>query len=1375
MVELGRPPVWATGGVTLPAMAGPVSERQRDLFPLPGVSVETPRSGVLSKTVYQRVCRRHRRQLAADATVAALNDLAAGGPANSVEPPTAAQKDALSTVLKRAAVAARLPPCTVEEAVNELLSHSHSYTGEEASSTVVAYDKALVSIPAVGATPPQVAEVLDPKGREFFVSFHEHLLRSSEDWGNLCERSDPVRPYMDTRLRSNVALYESFVADLWDRNMIKFTTQPADIVTPFFVKKKDGRQRLVWDCRVPNRRFRDPPPLATATGATWATLQYPDSSSLFVAQSDLKDYFYHLAIPGDLSEFFCLPPVSGALLARLKVPSSLLKGPISAFGEFQVWPMLAVVPMGWNWAMWLANRIHAHQALIGSGLQPSRLLVDHTVAPDLSRGEPVLLPYCDNLNVAGTDKQRVAQALDGATARLRSLGFVVHEVSAPALHATSLGYVIDGSVGVVRPRPERLAKVVRACQWLTRRPRIYGWQLERLLGHVVHIVMIQRSYLSILRALYDFVYHSYNSRCRLWASAAREAALLATLLPSIEAALSLPWSNRVYITDASLTGLGVGSRLLESARVAGIGGISERSRFRAAEPVRHARSNALGHLAPRPDPFADPSTVKPTLKVVEPDPYEPNPDFQEVPVDILESESWKTHFGCRVYRAEPIGILESRGVLAGIKHRVRRRADFCRRCLHLSDNMSVVLAFSKGRCSNFVILACIRRTLAHEIATNCQFLFRWVPSERNAMDKASRRYEPASPQPYGFRPPPGLPAPSHLAHEAHGGGATARRRTCVARCGELGGNGAPQLAGGHEVREGGEEAEGFWHVPLGGHKGRHFDLGGGLGLGEHSSPLPEFPSELLEFLPRKRPLLERPRVCRQRDGRLPVFPVPRGVGRPHGQLHVRGLDLGSPYVRQERSVPPTQNAQGLARVAQTNAELDKATDALVTSSARDLPPHRVGGAAVGHDPSVDVRWLPPTKRGDRSSGQRPRFSDARKPSLRDPSARSRLRGDQQGGGDERKHAARLPDTSVAGGGTRRVPGEQGGGKAVQLKPPGGQHPLHECAEGAGVHGVVRSVPNSPRRALSRLPLPSERTSRDQAPRAVVGGCLFGAVRSTRSSSKTRAQGDARRAAAGRPCSSEPKVGGPQRFGQKAVAGAKTPGVLEIFSGSANFCKACAKQGFWCEAWDLEYGTACDLTYKPNLEALIGRIRVGEFSVVLIATPCSSWSRARRSDGRGPGPLRDDTDFLWSGLPGLSLRDQERIQNGNKLVLISTRLAREAIAAGAAVILENPSTSRLWLTKPILSLISRGVVVKTHFCQYNCPWKKATKFLVVNAGSPGLLTCMGARGVCSRTNKHHIHLKGRDPTGVFWTHRAQPYPTALCDVLARHLRAAITAS
>ena len=83
----------------------------------------------------------------------------------------------------------------------------------------------------------------------------------------------------------------------------------------------------------------------------------------------------------------------------------------------------------------------------GAGLGKDRVIVDTLVTPELFSGTPALLPYIDNLNVVGTNKAKVQEAIDRATARLREVGFIVHEETSASPSVSSLGYVIDGKHG----------------------------------------------------------------------------------------------------------------------------------------------------------------------------------------------------------------------------------------------------------------------------------------------------------------------------------------------------------------------------------------------------------------------------------------------------------------------------------------------------------------------------------------------------------------------------------------------------------------------------------------------------------------------------------------------------------------------------------------------------------------------------------------------------------------------------------------------------------------------------------------------------------------------------------------------------------------
>ena len=222
--------------------------------------------------------------------------------------------------------------------------------------------------------------------------------------------------------------------------------------------------------------------MSLAAGYTWSQLQLPRGQKLYVAQSDITNYFHCLEMPSELRRLFSMPSIPSYLLKDWGVPASRGGG---CDNEGQCFPCLRVVPMGWSWAMWLAQRIHQEQCLVASGLGMDRLLTDRRPAPSLEGTEaPVIMPYADNLNIAGTNKAQDTK--DNVARHLRSLSFSVHEELDACTTADSLGYRIDGETGVVQPIPNKLAKVRRAFAWLSRRAKITGKLVERLIGHSVH-------------------------------------------------------------------------------------------------------------------------------------------------------------------------------------------------------------------------------------------------------------------------------------------------------------------------------------------------------------------------------------------------------------------------------------------------------------------------------------------------------------------------------------------------------------------------------------------------------------------------------------------------------------------------------------------------------------------------------------------------------------------------------------------------------------------------------------------------------------------------------------------------------------------------
>lgn len=100
------------------------------------------------------------------------------------------------------------------------------------------------------------------------------------------------------------------------------------------------------------------------------------------------------------------------------------------------------------------------------------------------------------------------------------------------------------------------------------------------------------------------------------------------------------------------------------------------------------------------------------------------------------------------------------------------------------------------------------------------------------------------------------------------------------------------------------------------------------------------------------------------------------------------------------------------------------------------------------------------------------------------------------------------------------------------------------------------------------------------------------------------------------------------------------------------------------------------------------------------------------------------------------------------------------------VLENPYTSRIWLTKHLRRLES-AQLLRTDFCGFHTPWKKSTGLMYANLVDvqPLAKICVTTNGRCGFSGRKHIILSGKDAGGTWMTCRAQPYPLALCQQFA----------
>lgn len=1338
--------------------------RWRELFPLPSCA-EVPHSAGLSVSQRRRRAKLRSFSQQTNSIIGVLNEMYAPshkGDFSLLSCPSKAQLESQHAIFTE--VAKQKTPnkvLSMREAVQELLQNDLSYSGEVAT-TVRSFDKDLLSIPESGHSAIDLSTVLDEVGREVIEDPHRCMLLSEDEWGSVIESEPPLHTYMDPILQHDLPKYVDFIKLLFDSGMIEFTDTPRSKVTPFCVAKKNGKLRLILDCRETNRMFKAPPPLALGTGASWSRISIPEGEKLFIAQSDIKDYFYSLQLPLPLRDLFCMPAIPTSLLRHWNVGAE--KGGLC---DNQGWvhPRLRVVPMGWSWAMWLSQRVHQYQSQLGANAGVDRVLVDGKACPDLRNGQVVLLPYADNLNVAGTDKRLVQEAKDGAVRRLREVGLIVHEELDACDVAQSLGFVIDGAIGRVSPVPDRLHRVQLALKWLSTRPKVSGKSIQRLVGHAVHFMMLRRELLSILRHLYDFIEYAGDRRCRLWTGAAREARWLSHLLTLCSADLRKQWSSVLTVSDASLSGIAVCSRDDVDNISPNIGSQRESWRYKGRNPASRPRHQTVE----RGDPFEDPDTVKP-INFQHEDPFELNENFSEVPQECMADDKWKLNFAQHMSLSEPITILEGRGVVAALRHKFRSTHHFHCRHLRFGDNLGMVLAVDKGRSSSMGLLRICRRIACLLLATSSSLSCRWVPSEWNVADGGSRRWEHLRLGKTDAR------KEGHEKTKNHGREANTcswdksrlssgkESKTCHSSdfAGFRQTKPSRQKNRIHEAGSSHREVQGSV-IP-----GTECDfIGGSYGLSSQNAHLQTVrESGEAEYLGR-----EQIRSCLQQISERAFLRRKR---------HRRSNKVFGSFNRQQaRLFPqgePPQVEEIVARMAQVGSRSNTTTNTLGS--------HRRSGAHHAEQPAstsrlcspTDVRCIPEAWRGPAVEAAGLDSSNIGASASCLESASIGANGVFKDGSIRREshfgftcNTMDGPDTSNNSEACQQFSADV----SHRLPPPSRCLGSFVGATGSRKR-ICSAISDQTLRSIIRSVAQKSKSSGGQKAWPMVERLFSKEIREPCFAESRVSEASQKDSSESQRCSVTSQQMGPKIFIPEKE---KDLGVwvLEIFSGSGHLSKALVSRGFRVAAWDIDYNSGCDVLRREVTQNILSFLRQKSVVFVWFGMPCQSWSRARRWDG-GPEPLRDDTKQLW-GRHGLKHSDLKKVSLGNILLCWTIFMVHVLQLINIDWAVENPYTSRAWLVKEFQDLQSTHAVLhKVDYCQYGMPWKKSTGILSnLHAISSCLRCCNAVNDRCSASGKRHIILSGKDPTGTWWTLRAQPYPPRLCNALADCLARSLSAS
>ena len=133
--------------------------------------------------------------------------------------------------------------------------------------------------------------------------------------------------------------------------------------------------------------------------------------------------------------------------------------------------------------------------------------------------------------------------------------------------------------------------------------------------------------------------------------------------------------------------------------------------------------------------------------------------------------------------------------------------------------------------------------------------------------------------------------------------------------------------------------------------------------------------------------------------------------------------------------------------------------------------------------------------------------------------------------------------------------------------------------------------------------------------------------------------------------------------------------VEVFSGTGNLTKNLRKVGLHVSTFEILDNPLQDITSEKGVQLLLGKIlQCKKGGLVWLGVPCSSWVWV----GRGN---TDRRGYCPAGNP-----DSPYDKLHNKIAENSARLAAVAAALGLYFVVEQPSSSLLWLYWPMVKVL-----------------------------------------------------------------------------------------
>ncbi|CAE7204167.1 unnamed protein product [Symbiodinium sp. CCMP2592] len=775
-----------------------------DPFPLPRLSSSSSSPGTPPFT------RLHRR---VDAALRSLNNLAAIPfvPSSSAPPPlTSVQEWMMGDIWRRVAMYGECPAEVTEaSSLGDLCRRANLYSQEACH--LVDTDLGKIKILRRRLQPQDARDLAPPETKCYLDKFNVLVERTPEELEGLRDTGNLVEPYWDPRLRRDRLLRLQLYRALFEANLLTFRRRRKARVGFFTVRKKDtDQQRLIIDARQANSCHRPPPTtrLATPAGMTNLDLSpgtlesdgfggYLGEACVTGEAGDVGDCFYNFTVPA-LAAWFCTDDdFDQAELADLGIHVDAVYDdeadkelPLRA--HERVYAAFKGVPMGWSWALYIANEVVNHQVSFTSTRPGKDEIRDRAPPPPLLPGRPVVGTYVDNIHTFGGYKGEAGDRMKAIADRFALLGipFEVDDVEGQGwMH--SLGLRFDfGDRCTARSKTTRAWSLWMATRGLLRRRRVSGRLLRVWLGLTNFHFQLARPGLSALSATYKFAVEHLDRRAPLWASVRSELRDVLGLIFLVEVDMSAPLCTEVHVGDSSDRGYALMSTASSHKEVRKALQHHERWRFKqSTEPLPSPLFDYTGTSTPgyagqtpsaglgRTTQFGkelaaawDSALRDPLFKRRRDKLLGPSTDVEKTviegpPIPALAG-SWDDPQRWTLVTAKPwknikehINFKEARVCLMSLRRLCRTSRNLGTTALTITDNLVSALAFEKGRSGSRPLNNLCRRAAAYQLAGRIQWRLRHIESKRNVADAPSRWFGPDLPRPHTRHVVPASSAP----------------------------------------------------------------------------------------------------------------------------------------------------------------------------------------------------------------------------------------------------------------------------------------------------------------------------------------------------------------------------------------------------------------------------------------------------------------------------------------------------------------------------------------------------------------------------------------------------------------------------------------